>query len=388
VAKQNIFQFFLIFHSFFLVKLKAAMAPADALPSVHPSIICDFIEGKLFRVNETGGKEETNEMKATQPPLSLHVLADAKSKEYIDDMFHPLTLLVTKKDGRQTSQWEEVQRMYVKKSVDVDGTLHPLQGEKFSPLPDGRYFFVLFAGYSYLRKPMPNSENQKVIKFYVPSKEAVLKQERANTMADSKTWSMGLKLPNDWKPNFKFESCSDKKIKISWKTPCCDTNDYLRNKICSQSAATLRSVSVSHENNVALAELLEIRQIAIEYDLEYNTGSSIGNQSVEGKTEFMLEKDVHFFIDPREEYPYACDEHVKHVTVISSFRVKARACGTFYLSFKDQRSLSLFRLFFVSLLSSVIHAAPSFSPDTVYTLFSLSTTSSLPYSFNNSRCYW
>jgi hypothetical protein len=69
VAKQNIFQFFLIFHSFFLVKLKAAMAPADALPSVHPSIICDFIEGKLFRVNEIGGKEETNEMKATQPPL-------------------------------------------------------------------------------------------------------------------------------------------------------------------------------------------------------------------------------------------------------------------------------------------------------------------------------
>ena len=353
-------------------------------------IICDFIEGKIFQVNADGEKEETNEIDASQP-LSFQVIVDEESEKYIGHRGYPLTLWVTKKDGTQTSQWEEVEGKYVNEKHGTN--VHPLQGERFSPLPEGRYFLVLFGGLSSYLKfnwPMPDKVNQKVIKFYVSTKEAVLKKERDDAMADSKTINVGLKLPNDWKPDFQFKSHSDTEIKISWKTPC-DTDDLINKILCTQSVTSLKRVSDSHDNKAAFREMLKGRKIAIEYNLEFNTGSSwlpiqSGDsggkkrnkkgkderspekkvveaqpeeegkkenekeasslsssatflQSVEGKNiplrnhEFILEKDVHFSIDPRNDYPYACDEHGKPVSAIFSFRIKARAYGTFYFTF-------------------------------------------------------
>ena len=282
--------------------------------SVHQSIICDFIEGKLFRLNaETGEKEEINEIDANQS-LSLQVIVDEESKTYIGARGYPLVLWVTKEDGTQTNQWDEVEGEYVQEK-HVSNT-HPFIFKTFGQaellareavangmkelalaksyvetfIPTGRYCFVLFAGYGkYVSgwkgkcSPMPNKEDQKVIKFYVSTKEealnsgtikdAVREKERANAMADKKTINVALKLPNDWKPEFQFKSHSDTEIKISWMIPC-DTNDLIDQILSSQRVTSLRDVSTSHNDEAALRKTLKENKIGIEYNLEYNTGSS------------------------------------------------------------------------------------------------------------------
>ena len=321
--------------------------------SVHQSIICDFVEGKLFRLNvETGEKEEINEIDANQP-LSLQVIVDEESKTYIEPPSYsskwgyPLALWVTKKDGTQTNQWDEVEGQYVQekhvsnthplfktfgafqkqKDKEHEKKIQELENEleekikelnsftdsKSTPtaneylyaneavekgrkelalakswtfIPTGRYCFVLFSGrgrYISLCSPMPNKEDQKVIKFYVSTKEealnsgtikdAVLEKERANAMADSKTIDVALKLPNDldWKPDFQFnlvKSHSDTEIKISWMTPC-NTDDLIDQILSSQRVTSLRSVSTSHNDEAALRKTLQENKLGIEYNLEY-----------------------------------------------------------------------------------------------------------------------
>ena len=226
----------------------------------------NFITGKF--------EDDKNEF---APGSRFTIVVDEISQKNIGSSgLLPLKVWLTELDGTKTQSWSEIKGEWV--------TAEHCSGKMLTmtvPTDTGRYFLSLHGGLMfYGSSRMPNDKDHKVLKFYVPNKEAVLEKERADFEAKEtmekyiKDHQLSLDDPlKNWQPDLHMtHRAKEDEMTLSWKQPFADTLRDVAKLIClkknSSAKMQLKQRTTAHENTVMLASSQQL-EVGCEYEIKF-----------------------------------------------------------------------------------------------------------------------